>query len=153
MSPVTQGRLQKSLGAMTFGVVRQMNEKREGLDKTRMMEREQEFQIPISGEASSVAVWDEVELTFRVEFLPATGQRDSPYEFPTFTFGYELETKDPVGILAYVKEWRQDDRDTIYGAVVNVGAFLGQNQPFRGRLHMLFSGYGSPIESELEDDE
>lgn len=153
MSPVTQGRLQKSLGAMTFGVVRQMDEKKKGLDKTRMMEREQEFQVSISGEAAPDIVWSEVVLTFRVEFLPATGQRDSPYEFPTFTSGYELETDDPVAILAYVKEWRMDDRDTIYGAVVNVGTYLGANTKFRGKLHMIFSGYGSPIESELEDDE
>lgn len=154
--PVTQGRLQKSLGAMTFGVVRQMDAKQKDLEKTAMREREQEFQVGIRGVASSIAVWTEVELTFRVEFLPATGQRDSPYERPTFVYGYELETAEPVGILAYVKEWRMDDRDTVFGAKINVCCFQpggGGESDFRGRLHMIFSGYGSPIESELDDEE
>lgn len=156
MSPVTQGRLQKSLGAMTFGVVRQMDARKTALRETALLEREQEFQVPISGDAADVGVWSVVELTFRIEFVPAPAQRDSPYEFPTFVYGYEIETAEPVGILAYIKEWRVDDRDIIYGARVNVCCFqpgAGGQVEFRGKLHMIFSGYGSPIESESDDDE
>jgi hypothetical protein len=156
MSPVTQGRLQKSLSSMTFGVVRSMDAKKADLAKTALAEREQEYQVTISGQAAGVGVWSAVELTFRLEFIPAPAQRDSPYEFPTFTYGYELETPEPVGILAYVKEWKQDDRDVIYGCVVNVCCFQpggGGTEDFKGKLHMIFSGYGSPAESELDDDE
>lgn len=151
-----QGSLQRSLGSMTFGVVREMNQRAERLAKTALAEREQEFQVPIFGTAGRLAVWANLELNFRVEFVPATGQRDSPYLLPTFTYGYEIETPDPIGVLALVSKWTIDDSGAVIGAGIKVAGWqpgVGGDVAYRGKLHMLFSGFGAPTQTELEDDE
>lgn len=151
---VKHGALERSMHALTFGVAREITTRANKLRETRLEEREQEFQVSIEGSAGTEIAWSDVRLDFAVDFVNATGQRHSPYTEPTFTYGYEIETRTPVMIFACVTKWLKDDRETVTGVELSVGTLSGTSSPikFSGALHAIFSGYGAPAEDESDED-
>lgn len=155
---MSTGALERSLAALSFGVVREMGDREARLRKHRLLEREQEFQFRISGTAAYRVAWGVVPLDFRVLFVDAPAQRDSPYRFPTFVYGVELESPDPVCVNVHLRKWKQDDSGAVLGCELGVGAHIPGDAgdpevPFRGFVHAVFSGYGAPLESEVDEEE
>lgn len=148
---VREGRVQRSMNALSFGTVRDISERKDKLDKTRLSERDQQFQFAVRGDAFPNGIaWSFIDLKFRVEFVNATGQRDSPYVVPTFTYGARIRTPNPVMLSVAVMRWEQDDRETIQGCRLAVGV-LGDFVAFRADVHANFQGFGAPREDEEDE--
>lgn len=153
MAAVREGRLGRSMGALAFGVVRDITAKQARLAPSKLDEREQQFQIDISGDADATIAWRQIDLKFRVLFVNATGQRDSPYTLPTFTYGASISSGTPVMVTACVLKYAIEHDESVTGCRIAVGAAsIGQGAiGFRGKLHACFQGYGAPNENEEDE--
>lgn len=142
MGGLESDRLGKVLQGLTIGVVNDLQdfERLRKLDGLR--EIEQQVWIEVSGEAQEFASWQTVEIMFDQFFVDATGQRDSPFDRPHFTFGAVLDTPTPVGILATVMHYRTNQRGETVGAKVAVGVLATDRAvKLRGRVNLTFQGY------------
>lgn len=151
---VNTHKLQRSLGAMTLGSVRDYEDR---LTRAASLESLQEVdsvhQLPISGEAGTVIAWSTIDIEFGVHFHEAPAQRDSPYWRPIMSTGVVIDSDTPVVVAACVVRWSHKGegagspyQGAVRGARVAVGAHSpGAMSPikFRGRLHLTFSGYGA----------
>lgn len=109
-------------------------------------EVEQQFQIQVSGDATSTVGYSEVELDFDYRFAYAPGNRDSDLPRPQLSVAGEVETG--VGFfVGSVKEWKVDEENgtvtgcTLYLGVIGEGAYAGY-------AHVTFQGYGTTLEDE-----
>lgn len=119
-----------------------------------LQESWQQYQVPISGFAGSVINWTRVSLDFAMEFHDATSQRNVPFNYPTMLQGVEIQTANPVIVSACVMSWKRQKNNAIRGATIAVGAFDPTTNgvtPFKGFLHLMFEGYGAPVESFPEE--
>lgn len=142
-------RLGKALQGLTIGVVNDLKdfERLRKLDGLR--EIEQQFWVEFSGKAEEFAAWKEVDLLFDQFFVDATGQRDSPFDRPHFTYGAVLDSPVPVGVLATVMSYRVNERGETVGAKVAIGVLATDHAvKMRGRVNLTFQGYAyAPTET------
>lgn len=150
--------LQRSLGAM-FAIPERVAKKKKADEVDALMEREQQFQIVISGDAApriEKALWTPYDLKFELEFPfePYT-QRDPDFDVPTFTTGVWIKTPTPVAVFNNLTSWHFGADGIITGAKMAVAAIaLGVPKgapavPFAGELHVIFQGYAAP--GEVQD--
>lgn len=155
---VEHGALERSLRGLSLGVIRDVEREKAKFSDVRLQEGRQEFQVPIQGTAYQGVVWGQVALKFDFVFHNATGQRDSPYTRPQFTYGVVIEKADkdapavPI-IVSCLCEYDVDERESTRGAVIHVGVHSPTATPrdFEGFLHVTFSGYGAQLEDESAD--
>lgn len=161
MSGVALHSLQRSLGKLTLGLVKDREAHLDEIEMISMVEGEQQFQIPVAGIARAEQVWQRVDLDFDFHFYNATGQRDSPYEKPQVWHGFVFENraeepeKGPVSVSVAV-DWQDkiDGRDVISGAAVWIGVHSPtlEERPFKGYVHVTFQGLGSRVETEVNNE-
>ncbi len=146
-------RLDAAMRGLTIGVVKGVEERRRRIERDGLRERDEQIRIPISGRAEEFASWSTVEVEFETNWVDATGQRDSPFVTPHFTYGSYLTKGPDVVVVANVVGWNVNDRNETVGATIRVGA-LGTDTPqeFRGELHATFSGFGQPFLQGVDDD-
>jgi len=145
--------MEKALKGLTIGTVQSMNEAADRAAKDGLIEREEQFQIEVSGTAEEFFDWSIAEIKFGTLFTNATGQRDSELEQPHFTYGASIITATPVGVLASVMEWIETDRKEIVGCKLAIGvAASDRHTKFRGFLHASFQGYGAPNNTFMPED-
>lgn len=146
-------RLEQALKGLTIGTIQDMNKAAEGAARDGLIEREEQFQIEISGTAEEFFSWNIAEIKFGTLFTNATGQRDSELEQPHFTYGASIITAIPVGVLASVMEWIETDRKEVVGCKLAIGAAAtDRHTKFRGLLHASFQGYGAPNNTFMPED-
>lgn len=158
MGRPTSGSLQRSLAAMTIGVVQGQQARERERSPQRLDERDQNFQVEVTGTVESdLSEWTEIPLDFAYVFMGDENVRDSPYDKPNFTFGVEMLTEEPVIIAACVMEWIETDEGDVTGVVLKAASYspspADEGKPFRARLHLTFSGYCGPIDGPDEDEE
>jgi len=145
-------RLGKALQGLTIGVINDFQDFEELRQKDGLREVEQQFWLDFSGVAQEFAQWQEAELMFDQFFVDATGQRDSPFDRPHFTYGVVLDTPTPVGVLAAVMRYRINERGETVGVIVAVGILsTDQAVKVRGRVNLTFQGYGQAPANTPED--
>lgn len=143
--------LQRSLAALAITVVREDRAREEAADPSRLAEGEQQFQIDMSGKATGVIDWQDGYLNFSEALFCLPGERDNPAVEPQFWWGVKLDSPIPVVFSVCVMEWNTDENEAFTGARVAVGAYsLGGDVEFRGRVHVTFQGYGTPVMDESE---
>jgi hypothetical protein len=148
---VTTHSLQRSLSALAINVVREDVQRERNLDAMRLAEGEQQFQIECSGKATGVVEWRDVYLNFTEALFCLEGERDNPAVEPQMWWGVKLDSPTPVHFSVCVMQWNTDENEAFTGARVSVGAFsLSGDVEFRGRLHVTFQGYGTPVMDESE---
>jgi hypothetical protein len=146
-------RIEKALKGITLGTVTDLKAAEDRAQKDGLIEREEQFQIAISGIAEEFLDWQVVEIKFGTMFVDATGQRDSELERPHFTCGAEITQGDPVGIMACVTEWKVTDRNETIGCKLAIGvAASDQRVKFAGFLHANFQGFGLPRNTFMPED-
>lgn len=146
-------RLQKAMQGITIGVVKDTQARRDKILRDGLQERVEEIRLPIAGSAEEFPAWSETTVRFQTNFVNATGQRDSPFTTPHFSYGAYLTTSTPVGIFAVVMEYTTNGREETIGARIAVGvAATDQPTRFRGEVHCTFTGYGQPFLAGIEDD-
>lgn len=146
-------RLEQALKGLTVGTIRDMSDAADRAAKDGLIEREEQFQIEVSGRAEEFFSWSIAEIKFGTLFTNATGQRDSELEQPHFTYGASVITATPVGLLASVMEWIETDRKEIVGCKIAIGvASTDKATKFRAFLHATFQGYGQPNNNFMPED-
>lgn len=144
-------RIERSLRHLVLGA-RVAQDRKKAQDKLwQMSEVDQEVQVRVSGEASAPVGWsDEITIPFEWWFIAAPEQRDSPYEKPTFTFGYQSEQE--VVLTARLLRWIEEPgRSVITGVVVSFGAYRPGAEDtirYQGVVHLMFQGLAVPPEDE-----
>lgn len=155
------GAAMRSIRALTIGSIIASDRRRQ-LDRDEaMQELDQQFQLPISGVATAVPVWQDVEIAFDVTLLDAPDMRETPYSEPLVTHG--VFCADDVFVTVAVAAWIRDEQQNFAGARVRIGVVAFFEDPvlmptftaqavapvettrrFRGDIHLNFSGFGSP---------
>lgn len=144
---ITQQRLQKGMQRLTIGTVQAMDKYFSEKEIEALKEMDEQFKIEVNGRAEEFPVWDQVDIKFGTTFVDATGQRDSPFDRPHFTYGAEITSDSPVGILACVMNWKVNDKGETTAARVAIGAVATDlSTMFSGLVHMTFQGYGAPVD-------
>jgi hypothetical protein len=143
----TLGQMERSYAALTVGVIRSMDDAKAQRAFEGLAEREEEIAIEISGEAQEFAAWAEITLEFDTFFVDATGQRDSDFVHPIFTYGAYIPSGGPVALSACVLKWITNKRNETTGCTLAVGVAASDTaRKFQGELHAVFSGYGAPAD-------
>lgn len=146
-------RLEQAMKGLTLGTVTDLRKAEERAYQDGLIEREEQFQVAISGVAEEFLDWETVEIKFSTAFMDASGQRDSELERPHFTYGAEIETATPVGILACVLEWKTTARNETIGCKLAIGvAASDRSTRFKGFLHANFQGFGQPRNTFIPED-
>lgn len=147
MAGVDHHRLENMMKGVTIGTVRARERYLSEKQVESLQEVEEQFKIEISGRAEEFPVWDQVKIKFGTTFVDATGQRDSPFDRPHFTYGAEISSRNPVGVLACVMKWFVNDKGETTAARVAFGAVATDlSTKFKGEVHMTFQGYGMPVD-------
>src|SRR4051794_14085785 len=98
--------LERSLNAMTVGLVVERTARQQREFPLRMDETDQVFQVPIDGAAGPVIEeWTVFDVPFSYTFVYAPNQRDVPFETPQFSWGFELRSRDPVVLDCMCLGW------------------------------------------------
>ncbi|MEA2492978.1 MAG: hypothetical protein QOJ29_889 [Thermoleophilaceae bacterium] len=149
--------LHRSLAALTFGVARDVENKKRQARLDALGEREQQFQIDVSGWASGDPFFGEMDVKFGIGFVTdPRGQRDSDLIFPQVTFGtvYDRGNRSPIVLLPSVVDWDIRDETLYVGCTLQVGVWAPRNRDpdrFAAVLHMTIQGFGAPMTNSLED--
>lgn len=147
MSGVPTGRTSRLASDLSVGLIKSINDRNVQKQLEGLQEFEEQFQIEISGRAEEFPVWTTAQLAFSINYVDATGQRDTPFDRPHFTYGAFIESTDPIGILACVTSWITNDRNETRGCELAIGAVATDlSKKFRGQLHATFQGYGAPLD-------
>jgi hypothetical protein len=156
--------LERSLNAMTVGLVVDRVERQQREHPLRLDETDQVFQLTCDGFAGPVIEqWTVLTIPFSYTFVYSPSQRDVPYETPQFTWGFELLSRDPVVMACHVLGWAREDTDpqisaqiTVTGVKLGVAAFIPgwEDNPikYRGLLHLTFGGFAGPGDNDTEGD-
>lgn len=144
------GALARSLQAMTFGAIRASDVRRADYERDRLGEIDQQFQLPISGTATTEPQFAEVTVDFAAPFIDAYDERQSPYSDPTFTFGLHVPTAE-VFFSVLLRTWVLKD-EFYRGATIAVAAWSpNASAKFSGFVHLNFQGYGTPYDDEADE--
>lgn len=148
MSPVDRGRLDRAMRGLTIGVAKSEQDFLKQSQIEALNEVEEQFQIQVSGRAEEFPIWDSTDVGFDTRFIDATGQRPSPFDKPHMTYGYEITSKEPVGIFVCVLGWKTNKRNECVGAKLAMGvAATDLSTKFKGAVHVTFQGYGATGEN------
>lgn len=142
----------RTVNELTLGGAVALDRRRDKLGLDELTEMAQQFQVAISGSASSAVAWRTVELVFDIEFMGATEQRYSNLVRPHFNCGVVLES-GLVIVHAHVSAWGLNDLGFYEGADVKIAVFDPDGGPtsFEGFVDLTFQGYGAPMEVQSED--
>lgn len=150
--------LERSLAALTIGMVKRVRDREASLAEGKLTERQVQFQIPMSGTAYQGVAWTKRHLHFDVTFHGATGDRDVPYNAPQVYSGFVIDPSDekapvlPI-IPTVAVQWIKDDQEATTGCILHVGVHSPTPEPveFEGYLHVTFQGWGSPRQDATDE--
>lgn len=155
----------RSIRRLAIDVSRQVNQRKGQVEYGGMAEREEQFQIKLSGVAADYPAWATAFLNFETAFTVANGRRKNTNQRPQVAVGYELISTGRVGqngtyvenvpegimLTGAVREWHFGESDVIDGANISIAAFApGDQINFVAFVHFTFQGYGQP--NELTDE-
>jgi hypothetical protein len=142
--PEPQGnRIEKAMKGLTIGTVEGLREAERDFKVDGLQEVEEQVWLDFGGRAEEFAAWATKDIEFSQHFVDATGNRDSPFDRPHFTYGVVLDSPTPVGVLVAVMYYRTNERNETIGATVAIGiASTDQSVNVKGRVNLTFQGYG-----------
>lgn len=156
-------RLARSIHRLAIQTVREASQRSDRNREGVMAEREEQFQVKMSGIASDYPAWATAYLPFDTVFTIATGNRRSSLQRPQIMVGFEVlrtarrqgayafTAAEGVILTAFVREWHFDDAHAIDGATVTIGAHApGDELEFDAFAHITFQGFGTASESSDE---
>lgn len=137
---------------LTIGTVEGLKQAEKNFKVNGLQEVEEQVWLEFGGRAEEFAAWGIRDIEFVQHFVDATGNRDSPFDKPHFTYGYVLDSPTPVGIFVAVMQYNVNARNETVGAKVAIGIIstdLSAN--VEGRVNLTFQGFGQEP-SGLEDE-
>lgn len=154
MSSVRTGALSRSIAALAFDTAEKIKESDEDRARESLAEYMQQFQIPVKGTIGGTPGWANIDLDFDIPMLKSASQRSVPFEYPTISLGYAIETGMDGILTAYVRSWKEDEA-VVNGALVRVGLYAPEatvEVAFSGTLHMTFQGFGA-VRDDIDDSD
>lgn len=151
--------LQRSLAKMTVHFHRAVEARAHQSDLYKLAEREQQYQIQVSGYGGLDPAEVEFTVPFEVYFIGDPGlQRASTSVAPQIRTGWEF-TRRPIGLVTYahVTEWLVDDALNYSGCKMIAGIHLaaalpdGTDATFKATLHVSFQGWGAVFDGDDDD--
>lgn len=142
--PEPQGqRIAKAMKGLTIGTIEGLKQAEKNFRVNGLQEVEEQIWVEFSGRAEEFAAWTTRDIDFVQHFVDATGNRDSPFDRPHFTYGYVLESPTPVGIFVTVMDYRTNERNETVGARIAIGVVsTDQSVNVEGRVNLTFQGFG-----------
>lgn len=163
MNGVDQGRLARSLEAISFGTTRTILKARDAREPLALGEGIQSCHIPISGSLTPGSSIVSVPVNFEYVFYSAPSQRFNALTRPQFSWGFAINRvndSDPVPLILMhaMCEFDDTDEDVTPGAIIHLCSFVLDNgqspdDAYSGVLHATFTGYGSASEDETAGTE
>lgn len=165
MRAADQHRLARSIRKLAIGTVRDLEVRRGQRTTGALDEREEQYQIAVSGTATDYPLWTPAELPLDTAFSIATGTRESSLQRPQVSFGYELTAvqrqndelvwepvTDGVILSAVVRDWHFDVAYAIDKLTVLIGAIApGDELMFSGFVHVTLQGFGTPRDTQPDE--
>lgn len=154
MSRPAPGQLERSLAALTIGVVQGQQHRERVLRDTHTGEWDQQVQLEFSGSAGNQWGYADTEIMFEYPFLYAPAQRLVPFDRPHFNKGFEMLTPSTnlVHLDAQIISWNTNDTGWIVGCKVRLYAVAPANdvsaESFNAIAHLTFQGYAAYAEGE-----
>lgn len=152
---VSTHRVQRSLAGLTVNAQRAYREHDAQQNELAGGESILQFKSPVKGTVGQAA-FGYVNVSFPRPMAPAQDRRDSHFDRPHFTYGWERESGPPMFLTAFVDRWRTDpdDDSIVIGARIGVGTQAPvqttiESHRFSAVLHMAFHGWAMP---DLNDD-
>lgn len=145
---VPTGNSSRAVRGLTLGVLSAAARLKAQRELEGLAEVEENIKVDVVGRAEEFPIWTQVFIEFETVFIDASGQQDTEFDRPHFTFGGVCEEGGPVGLLACVTQWEVNDRDEVTGCVLGVSAVATDHaRKFRGELHARFQGFGMPADA------
>jgi hypothetical protein len=165
MRQADQHALGRSIRRLAIGMVRDVDQRRTMKSQNTLDEREEQFQIAVSGTATDYPLWSAIDLGLDTAFSIATGNRNSTLQRPQLSFGYELTAvlrqndalvwepvSDGVILSAVLRDYHFDSAHTLDRATVLLCAIApGDELQFTGFVHVTFQGFGAPRETQPDE--
>lgn len=146
--PVPTGNSGRAVRGLTLGVSSAMKRAKEQRELEGLADTEENIKVDVVGRAEEFPIWTQVHIEFETVFIDASGQRDTEFDRPHFTYGAVVEKGGPLGIIACVTSWDVNNRDEVTGCVLGISAIAtDQGRRFQGELHARFQGYGMPADA------
>jgi hypothetical protein len=158
--PRPGGALNRSLNALTIGVVKGMQAREQMLSRTTLSDMVQHAQIDIEGLVGQHPYSYMVPVMLPIPYVYAPVQHDSDLGYPHFNYGIELgqapstalsaaaPTDHPI-ILCQVGGWISNDDGFTTGANVIVTSWIpgaSKKRKFSATAHLSFWGFGAPTD-------
>lgn len=163
MNPAELHALERAVSGLAVGVAHEAQRRAERNADGVPAEREEQWQIDLSGTATSTPTTTVVTLDFEHAFLTAIARRMSQLDRPQFHHGFEFSrVSDSAGnpsvvppmLSAAVVKWKFDGGMNITGATVAITALaVGAQLTFRGVAHLTFQGYGVIRDSQPDQED
>jgi hypothetical protein len=146
------GQLDRSLDALTSGLIRGKAARESQLAHTEAREIEQQVRVPLSGKAGSE--WGSIDkkVGLALPFIWAPDQRGVPFKTPHFSYGIELGVGSNVLVVvhAQVVNWTKNDSSWIIGAKMRFAAIAPGSGvtpvSFSAMAHLTFQGWAAESE-------
>lgn len=145
-------RIQKAMKGLTIGTVEGLREAERKFKTEGLQEVEEQIWLEFAGRAEEFASWVTKEVEFSQHFIDATGNRDSPFDRPHFTYGAVIDSRTPVAVFAAVMHYKTNERNETIGATVAIGVLATDlSVNVKGRVNLTFQGFGQEP-SGLDDE-
>lgn len=151
--PRPQGQLDRSLAALTVGVLQGKIERDDQLHHSAGREVTQQVRVPLSGAAGNGYGSAEKKVGWQFPLLWAPRQRKASFKTPHFSYGIELGTGSNTLIVihAQVVKWTINDSRWVIGANMRfiVSAPMLSSEAtvnFSAVAHLSFQGWGAESE-------
>lgn len=145
---VDTGQTARAVRGLTLGVMKAADRAREQRELEGLADVEENIKIDVAGRAEEFAAWTRLAIDFETVFIDASGQRDTEFDRPHFTYGAAITKGGPVGLLACVTDWEVNERDEVTGCIIAISAIATDtSRTFQGELHAKFQGYGAPADA------
>lgn len=138
----------RAVRGLTLGVLSAHARAKERRELEGLSEIEENIKIDVNGRAEEFAVWTRLYIDFETVFIDASGQRDTEFDRPHFTYGAVVNKGGPVGLLACVTDWDVNEREEVIGCVIAIASIATDlSRKFQAELHARFQGYGMPADA------
>ena len=145
---VATGNVERAVRGLTLGVMSAAKRAKEQRELEGLSHIEENIKVDVVGRAEEFPIWTQVHLEFETVFIDASGQQDTEFDRPHFTYGAVVTKNGPVGILSCVVDWDVNDREEVTGCILAISAVATDHgRRFQGEVHARFQGYGMPADA------
>lgn len=147
------GQIDRTLDALTIGVVKDKEARDRQLSYSAGTEMEQQVRVPLSGKVANGWGFVDDDVAWSLPFIWAPGQRNANFKTPHFNYGIvlEVQTEELIVIHAQVVRWVINDSSWVVGATVRFASSApqlaeGEELDYAATAHLTFQGLGAETE-------